>query len=192
MDEQQLIAAAQRGSLDAFNELVLAYQDRVYNLAYRILGDPAAAEDVTQEAFIAAYRTLNTFRGGSFLSWLLRTAANRCYDELRRQKRRPTVSWGPSANWTKSQPVPGQRRANPRRGRAAGRTFRFPPGRDSDPPSRPARCPGPVRRGGDGLRADRPHAGSSSGDHQIPSGAGTGPPAGPAGSAGGTSPAPIV
>lgn len=93
MDEQRLIAAAQQGNLDAFNELVLAYQDRVYNLAYRILGDPAAAEDVTQEAFIAAYRTLNTFRGGSFLSWLLRTAANRCYDELRRQKRRPTVSW---------------------------------------------------------------------------------------------------
>lgn len=87
------MAAAQRGDLDAFNELVLAYQDRVYNLAYRILGDPAAAEDATQEAFIAAYRHLSTFRGGSFLSWLMRTVANRCYDELRRQKRRPAVSW---------------------------------------------------------------------------------------------------
>jgi len=93
VDEQQLIAAARRGDLDAFNELVLAYQDRVYNLAYRILGDPAAAEDATQEAFIAAYRHLSTFRGGSFLSWLMRTVANRCYDELRRHKRRPTVSW---------------------------------------------------------------------------------------------------
>lgn len=93
VDEQRLVAAAQRGNLDAFNELVLAYQDRVYNLAYRILGDPAAAEDATQEAFIAAYRTLKDFRGGSFLSWLLRTVANRCYDELRRQKRRPAVSW---------------------------------------------------------------------------------------------------
>lgn len=92
-DEQRLVAAAQRGNLDAFNELVLAYQDRVYNLAYRILGDPAAAEDATQEAFIAAYRTLKDFRGGSFLSWLLRTVANRCYDELRRQKRHPAVSW---------------------------------------------------------------------------------------------------
>ncbi|MCX8067721.1 MAG: sigma-70 family RNA polymerase sigma factor [Anaerolineae bacterium] len=93
MDEQQLVAAAKRGNLEAFNELVLAYQDRVYNLAYRILGDPAAAEDATQEAFLAAYRNLKDFRGGSFLSWLLRTVANRCYDELRRQKRRPTVSW---------------------------------------------------------------------------------------------------
>ncbi len=93
LDEGQLVTAAQRGDLDAFNELVLAYQDRVYNLAYRILGDPAAAEDATQETFIAAYRHLSTFRGGSFLSWLMRTVANRCYDELRRQKRRPSVSW---------------------------------------------------------------------------------------------------
>lgn len=92
-DEQQLIAAAQRGDLDAFNELVLAYQDRVYNLAYRILGDPAAAEDATQETFIAAYRHLSTFRGGSFISWLMRTVVHRCYDELRRRQRRPAVSW---------------------------------------------------------------------------------------------------
>lgn len=93
MDETQLIAAARNGDLDAFNELVLAYQDRVYNLAYRILGDPASAEDATQEAFISAYRHLPTFRGGSFLSWLMRTVVNRCYDELRRRQRRPTVSW---------------------------------------------------------------------------------------------------
>lgn len=93
MDEPRLIAAARSGDLDAFNELVLAYQDRVFNLAYRILGDPAAAEDAAQDAFISAYQHLSTFRGGSFLSWLLRTVANRCYDELRRQKRRPVVSW---------------------------------------------------------------------------------------------------
>ncbi len=93
MDEQRLVAAARRGDLDAFNELVLAYQDRLYNLAYRILGDPAMAEDAVQEALIAAYRALETFRGGSFLAWLRRTVVNRCYDELRRRKRRPTVSW---------------------------------------------------------------------------------------------------
>ncbi|HEY75414.1 MAG TPA: sigma-70 family RNA polymerase sigma factor [Thermoflexia bacterium] len=93
MDETALIRAAQRGNLDAFNELVLTYQHRIYNLAYRILGDPAAAEDATQETFIAAYRKIGSFRGGSFVSWLLRIVANRCYDELRRQKRRPTTSW---------------------------------------------------------------------------------------------------
>ncbi len=91
-DETALVQAAQRGNLDAFNELILAYQDRVYNLAYRIMGDPAAAGDATQEALIAAYRHLSTFRGGSFVAWLLRIVANRCYDELRRQKRRPAIS----------------------------------------------------------------------------------------------------
>ncbi|HEC34136.1 MAG TPA: sigma-70 family RNA polymerase sigma factor [Chloroflexi bacterium] len=93
MGETTLIQAAQRGNLDAFNELVLTYQHRVYNLAYRILGDPAAASDATQDAFIAAYRKISTFRGGSFPSWLLRIVANRCYDELRRQKRRPITPW---------------------------------------------------------------------------------------------------
>ncbi|MCX7683424.1 MAG: sigma-70 family RNA polymerase sigma factor [Anaerolineae bacterium] len=93
MDETALIAAAQRGSVDAFNELVLKYQQQVYNLAYRIIGDPASAADATQETFIAAYRHLSEFRGGSFKSYLLRIASNCCYDELRRRKRRPANSF---------------------------------------------------------------------------------------------------
>jgi RNA polymerase sigma-70 factor (ECF subfamily) len=95
IDEGSLIAAAQRGSLDAFNELVLAYQDQVYNLAYRIMGDPASASDATQEAFISAYEHIDGFRGkypSSFKSWLMRIVSNACYDELRRRKRRPVTS----------------------------------------------------------------------------------------------------
>lgn len=95
MDQDELIAAAQRGNLDAFNELVLAYQDRVYNLAYRIMGDPASASDATQEAFISAYNHIEGFRGrypSSFKSWLMRIVSNACYDELRRRKRHPTTS----------------------------------------------------------------------------------------------------
>jgi RNA polymerase sigma-70 factor (ECF subfamily) len=92
-DEEELVEAAQRGSLDAFNELILHYQNQVYNLAYSIMHDPAAADDATQEAFISAYRALDGFRGGSFRSWLLRIVTNACYDELRRRKRRPKVSW---------------------------------------------------------------------------------------------------
>jgi len=92
LDEQALIAAARRGDLRAFNELVLAYQDRVYNLAYRILGDPDAAADATQEAFLSAYQGLDRYRGGSFRSWLMRIVTNACYDELRRRKRRPVTS----------------------------------------------------------------------------------------------------
>ncbi len=91
-DEQALIRSAQRGNLEAFNGLVLRYQQHVYNLAYRIMGDEATAADVTQEAFLSAYRHLGSFHGGSFQSWLLRIVVNACYDELRRRKRRPTVS----------------------------------------------------------------------------------------------------
>jgi RNA polymerase sigma-70 factor (ECF subfamily) len=92
-DEASLIADAQKGKVDAFNELVLAYQHQVYNLAYRIIGDPASAADATQDAFISAYQSLSRFRGGSFKSYLLRIVTNRCYDELRRRKRRPVTSF---------------------------------------------------------------------------------------------------
>jgi len=92
MDEPALIAAAQKGDLDSFNALVLHYQNQVYNLAYRILGDPASAADAAQEAFISAWRHIREFRGGSCKSWLLRIVTNACYDELRRIKRRPTSS----------------------------------------------------------------------------------------------------
>lgn len=92
MDEAALIAAAQEGDVTAFNRLVLAYQDLVFNVTVRIMGDPQSAEDATQEAFISAYQALNRFRGGNFKAWLLRIATNGCYDELRRRKRRPQSS----------------------------------------------------------------------------------------------------
>ena len=95
MDESALIHDAQHGNLDAFNRLVLAYQDSVYNTALRILGDDDLAADASQEAFISAFRSLNSFRGGSFRAWLLRTVTNACYDELRRRKRRPSVPLEP-------------------------------------------------------------------------------------------------
>jgi len=90
-DEAALIERSRRGDLDAFNSLVIAYQGRVYNLCLRMLGSPQAAEDATQEAFIAAYRAVSRFRQGSFRAWLLRIAANACYDELRRRRSRPQV-----------------------------------------------------------------------------------------------------
>jgi RNA polymerase sigma-70 factor (ECF subfamily) len=92
-DESALIKAAQRGNLDSFNQLILHYQTQAYNLAYHILQDAAAADDATQEAFISAYRGLKKFRGGSFRAWLLRITSNACYDELRRRKRHPALSW---------------------------------------------------------------------------------------------------
>lgn len=90
-DEEQLVQAARCGDLDAFNSLVLMHQDRVYNLAYRILGDEAAAADAAQDAFILAYRHIRSFHTGFFYAWLYRIVSNVCYDALRYQKRRPAV-----------------------------------------------------------------------------------------------------
>ncbi|MCS6848460.1 MAG: sigma-70 family RNA polymerase sigma factor [Anaerolineae bacterium] len=92
MDEAALIRAAQRGDVTSFNQLVLAYQAQVYNVAYRILGEPDAAADATQEAFLSAFTHITDYRGGSFKSWLLRTVTNACYDALRYEKRRPATS----------------------------------------------------------------------------------------------------
>ena len=92
MDEAALIRDARRGDVDAYNRLVLHYQSQVYNVAYRVVGEPQAAADATQEAFISAYKSLGRFRGGSFRAWLLRIVTNACYDELRRRKRRPSTS----------------------------------------------------------------------------------------------------
>jgi RNA polymerase sigma-70 factor (ECF subfamily) len=94
-DDNTLIQFAQKGDLDAFNRLVLNYQDLVYNQAVRIMGEEAAAQDATQEAFISAYRNIKKYRGGSFRAWLLRIVTNACYDELRRRRRHPSTPLEP-------------------------------------------------------------------------------------------------
>lgn len=95
MDEAALVEQAREGDLNAFNRLVLEYQDMAFNLAARLLSDEDAAADVTQTAFLSAYRSMDSFRGGSFRAWVMRMVTNACYDELRRRKRRPTVSLEP-------------------------------------------------------------------------------------------------
>jgi len=91
MDEQALIGAAQQGDVSSFNRLVMAYQQIAYNVAYRVLGNPDAAADATQDAFLRAFRALSQYSGGSFRSWLLRIVTNCCYDQLRALKRRPAT-----------------------------------------------------------------------------------------------------
>jgi len=89
--EEAIIQAARAGDLEAFNTLVLMHQDRVYNLAYRLLGDPSSAADAAQDAFLLAYRHIRTFHTGSFAAWLYRIITNVCYDALRYQRRRPAL-----------------------------------------------------------------------------------------------------
>ena len=91
MDEQTLIRAAQRGDLEAFNQLVLLYQDFLFRVAMNILGDEDIAGDAVQQALLSAFRNLGSFRGGSLRSWLSRITVNACYDELRRIARTKDV-----------------------------------------------------------------------------------------------------
>ncbi|MHB8644854.1 MAG: RNA polymerase sigma factor [Thermomicrobiales bacterium] len=91
-DDEALVHAAQQGNLDAYNRLVRAHERQAYAVALRLLRRPELAEDATQDAFIQAYRALDTFRGGFFRAWLMRIVTNRCYDMLRAATRRAADS----------------------------------------------------------------------------------------------------
>ena len=88
-DDATLVERAQEGADDAFGSLVLRYQDRVYRLVRRIVGD-AEAEDALQETFLSAWRALPRFKGdAAFSTWIYRIATNAALMRLR--KRRPDV-----------------------------------------------------------------------------------------------------
>ena len=84
-----LIERARGGDLDAFNQLVSAYQDQLFGLVVRMVPDRDQAADVVQEAFFSAYRNLNAYRGGAVKSWLARIAVNSAMDLQRARRRRP-------------------------------------------------------------------------------------------------------
>jgi RNA polymerase sigma-70 factor (ECF subfamily) len=87
MDEQDLIRRAASGDLDAFEDLVRLRQERVFWIAYHIVGDEELARDVAQEVFIRLYRVIHRFRqGGRFDAWLYRIATNLGIDALRRER----------------------------------------------------------------------------------------------------------
>ncbi len=100
-----LIERARGGDLDAFNDLVVCYQDYLFALVVRMVPDRDQASDAVQEAFFSAYRNLGTFRGGSVRSWLSRICVNAAMDAQRAKKRRPVQpypeleddSWQPRA-----------------------------------------------------------------------------------------------
>ena len=86
-DELTWVIQAQQGSDEAFTRLVEEHQTHVYNLCYRMLGEPEAAEDAAQESFLRAYQNLQRYdRNRPFATWLLSIAAHYCIDRLRRRK----------------------------------------------------------------------------------------------------------
>jgi RNA polymerase sigma-70 factor (ECF subfamily) len=84
-----LLDRARDGDLNAFNDLVVVYQDKLFALIVRMVPDRDAASDAVQEAFFSAYRNMAGFRGGSVKSWLSRIAINAAMDAQRLKKRRP-------------------------------------------------------------------------------------------------------
>lgn len=113
LDDQLLIERSKRGDRQAFEELVKLYETKVYNVAYRVMGNHADACDLAQEAFIKIYQALPGFRGdASFNTWLYHITVNVCRDELRRRQRRQVVyidetsGNGPSVLETADNPVP--------------------------------------------------------------------------------------
>lgn len=92
-----LITKTLNGDINCFNLLIKRYQRSVYNIAYRTLGNAEDAQDVTQEAFIKAFKSLNTFRKGAvFAAWIYRITSNLCIDHFR--SRKPTVSLDSAVN----------------------------------------------------------------------------------------------
>lgn len=129
-DEQQnardraLVARAVEHDLDAFNELVVHYQDYLFALVVRVVGDRDSAADAVQEAFFSVYRNLGRFRGDSFRSWVTRIALNAATDVLRVRKRRPADRFPEWEDETWQPPAPESE--NPERQairRSASRTL---------------------------------------------------------------------
>lgn len=86
-DENAWVLQAQQGNDDAFTQLVETYQKPVYNLCYRMLGEPEVAEDAAQETFLRAYQNLHRYDASRpFGTWILSIAAHYCIDRLRKKK----------------------------------------------------------------------------------------------------------
>ncbi len=89
--DKKLVERVQKGDKGAFDLLMLKYQHKIVNLVMRYVRDPELALDITQDAFIKAYRALPRFRGDSaFYTWMYRIAVNTAKNHLAAQRRRPT------------------------------------------------------------------------------------------------------
>src|ERR1700742_874711 len=91
--DQQLVAAAKRGDMAAFEELVARHRDKIYARAFSMMRNEDEAVDLSQEAWVKGWQRLEQFQGeSSFATWMTRIVINLCLDELRKQKRHRTES----------------------------------------------------------------------------------------------------
>ncbi|MCY4402063.1 MAG: sigma-70 family RNA polymerase sigma factor [Candidatus Poribacteria bacterium] len=92
IDDHELVTRFHKGDTEAFNTLVLKYQNRIAKLIYSKIHDAESTKDLCQEVFLKVYKSLSRFKGDSaFYSWLYRIAMNSCIDYIRQQSRRKTV-----------------------------------------------------------------------------------------------------
>lgn len=88
-DEKELVEKALNGDSEAFGGLVALYEKRIYSFSLGMLSDPDDAFDVSQDTFLKAYRSLNSFKGeSSFYTWLYAICRNCCYDYIKQRNRR--------------------------------------------------------------------------------------------------------
>ena len=93
LDERKLVKRAQGGDLAAYDELVRRYQERIYATVYHMTSNHEDANDLAQDAFIKAYRAINSFKGdSSFFTWVYRIAVNKTINFLKQRKKRTLMS----------------------------------------------------------------------------------------------------
>jgi RNA polymerase sigma-70 factor (ECF subfamily) len=104
--EDKLIRQSMQGNLEAFNQLILSYQNLAYQQACAVLGDKALAEDATQQGFIKAFQGVKNFRGGSFRAWLLKIVVRNASELLRQSKRQATFPLHPEVDGDDMEDLP--------------------------------------------------------------------------------------
>src|SRR5436190_12977083 len=88
-DDKELVKAAQRGDMGAFEELVARHRDKIFARAFSMMRNEQEAIDLSQEAWVKGWQRLKQFQGdSSFSTWMTRIVINLCLDQLRKQKRR--------------------------------------------------------------------------------------------------------
>ena len=106
----EMVLRVRRGDAEAFNEIMLETEKRVLGIAYRVLGDPEQAKDASQDAFLRAYKSLNTYRvGESFMAWIGRVTVNVCRDYLKKREHGAMAAADP--NFLESMPSPDSYKA---------------------------------------------------------------------------------
>ena len=92
-NERDLVDRAKFGDIEAFEQLIEGCQKRVFNIAYRMIGNYDDANELAQEVLLKAFRSIKSFKGDSlFSTWIYKVTANVCLDEIRRRKKRMVVS----------------------------------------------------------------------------------------------------